>query len=106
MYLKTTGTENAKKLLLDQDAWMLFQFENHEMIRIHLDPGTSIDNHINEWRIVFYLLQGEGDLTVEGETHHMEAQQSIAVEAGKERFWSNTGNDDLQLLVVKTRMEP
>ena len=106
MYLKPTGTENAKKLPLDQDAWMLFQFENLEMIRIHLDPGTSIENHINEWRIVFYLLQGEGHLTVEGETKHLTAHQSIAVEAGKERFWSNTGKDELQLLVVKTRMDP
>ncbi len=106
MYLKTKGTDNAKMLPLDQDAWMLFQFENLEMIRIHLDPGTSIENHVNEWRIVFYLLQGEGHLTVEGETKHLTAHQSIAVEAGKERFWSNTGKDELQLLVVKTRMDP
>ena len=104
MYMNPTGTENAEKLSIDQDAWILFQFENHEVIRIHLDQGTSIENHINEWRIVFYLLQGEGDLTVEGETKHMEAHQSIAVEPGKERFWSNTGTDELQLLAIKTRM--
>lgn len=106
MYLKTLGTENAKKLPINQDAWMLFQFENHEMIRIHLDPGSSIENHINEWRIIFYLLQGEGDLNVEGEIRHLTKHQSIAVEAGKKRFWSNTGEEELQLLVVKTKMDP
>ena len=104
MYLSPTGTENAKKLPIDQDAWMLLQFEDHELIRIHLDPGTSIENHINDWRIVFYLLQGEGDLTVEGDCKHLEAHQSIAVQAGKERFWTNTGRDELQLLAIKTRI--
>ncbi len=88
MYLNPTGIENAKKLSISQDAWMLLQFENH----------------INDWRIVFYLIQGEGDLTVEGETLHLKAHQAIAVEAGKERFWSNTGKDVLQLLAIKTRM--
>jgi quercetin dioxygenase-like cupin family protein len=104
MYLIPTGTENAKKLPLNQDAWMLLQFENHELVRIHLEPGTSIENHINDWRIVFYLIKGEGDLTVEGKTVHLRAHQAIAVEGGKERFWSNNGKDELQLLAIKTRM--
>lgn len=55
MYLKPRGTENAKKLPINQDAWML---------------------------------------------------QSIAVEAGKKRFWSNTGKLELQLLAIKTKMNP
>lgn len=106
MYLNPTGTDNARKLPIDQDAWMLFQFENHEVVRIHLEPGLSIENHTNDWRIVFFLLQGEGDLNLEGESFHLKAQQSIAVEAGKERFWSNTGKDELHLLAIKTKMNP
>ncbi|MDX2431823.1 MAG: cupin domain-containing protein [Bacteroides sp.] len=106
MYLKPRGTENAKKLPIKQDAWMLLQFENHELIRIHLKPGSSMENHINDWRIVFYLLQGEGDLNVEGKTFHLATHQSIAVEAGKKRFWSNTGKLELQLLAIKTKMNP
>ena len=102
MYLKPAGTETAPKLPIDQDAWLLFKFPNLEMIRIHLEPGTAIENHINEWRIVFYLLQGEGELNVEGENYHLGAHQSIAVEAGKKRFWSNPGKEQLHLLVIKT----
>ncbi len=105
MYQNPTDTENAIKLPIAQDAWMLFRFDNHELIRIHLDPGASIDNHINEWRIVFYLLQGEGNLNVEGKSHHLVANQSIAVEAGLKRFWQNTGKEELQLLVIKTKEE-
>ena len=105
MYQKPTDTENAIKLPIQQDAWLLLRFENHELIRIHLDPEESIDNHVNEWRIIFYLLQGEGELNVEGNVHHLKASQSIAVEAGRKRFWHNTGKEELQLLVIKTKEE-
>jgi len=84
---------------------LLQQFSNHELIRIHLDPGASIDDHINDWRIIFFLLQGEGELNVEGKVHHLLTSQSIAVEAGRSRFWQNTGQEELQLLVIKTRGE-
>lgn len=75
------------KLPIDRETWMLLCFENHS----------------NDWRVVFCLLQGEGDLTVEGSEYPMVAHQSIAVEAGQMRFWHNTGKETLQLLAIKTR---
>jgi hypothetical protein len=30
-------------------------------------------------------------------------EQSIAVEAGKKRFWSNSGDQTLEILVMKSR---
>lgn len=105
MYNRPNNTDSAVKLPIDQDAWLLFRFDNHEVIRLHLAPGTSIENHRNEWRIVFYILQGEGTLDVEGSTYKLGEEQSIAVEAGKERFWKNTGVQDLELLVIKTKGE-
>jgi quercetin dioxygenase-like cupin family protein len=103
MYKQVTDTGSATKLPLDQDAWMLFRFPNLELIRLHLAPGTSIENHTNEWRIVFHVLRGEGTLNVEGSTFSLGEEQSIAVEAGKHRFWSNPGKQDLELLVIKTQ---
>jgi len=105
MYTKITDTGNAKKLPIDQDAWLMFFFSNHEIIRLHLAPGQSIENHKNEWRIVFYVISGTGVLDVEGRIYTLTEQQSIAVEAGKHRFWSNKGNKELELLVIKTREE-
>jgi quercetin dioxygenase-like cupin family protein len=105
MYNRPNDTGSAPKLPIDQDAWMLFRFDNLEVIRLHLAPGTSIDNHPNDWRIVFHVLRGEGVLNVEGSIHALGEQQSIAVEAGKERFWRNEGLQDLELLVIKTKGE-
>jgi len=44
-------------------------------------------------------------MNIEGSTHTLVEQQSIAVEAGKERFWMNPGQQDLELLVIKTKGE-
>ncbi len=105
MYNHPTDSGNALKLPIEQDAWLLFRFKNHEVIRLHLAPGASIENHINDWRIVFFVIRGQGTLHVEGREHIVNEQQSIAVEAGKHRFWSNTGQEQLELLAMKTRQE-
>ena len=105
MYNKPTNNENARKLPINQDAWLLFNFDKLEVIRLHLAPGESMENHINEWRIIFFVLSGAGSLNVEGNRYELETEQSIAVEAGLERFWSNRGDLTLELLVIKTREE-
>ena len=105
MYNRPTNNENATKLPLDQDAWLLFRFDNQEVIRLHLAPGASMENHINDWKIIFFVLRGAGSLNVEGRVFEMEQEQSIAVEAGKERFWSNTGVQAMELLVMKSKAQ-
>lgn len=103
MYQNLINTNNAIKLPIPQDAWLLYKFDNHEVIQLHLAPGKSMDNHINEWRILFFVLHGSGLLDVEGALYDLGEQDSIAVEAGKERFWKNTGTQTLELLVHKTK---
>jgi len=103
MYSHPTNKENATKLPIEQDAWLLFGFDQLEVIRLHLAPGDSMENHINEWRIIFFVLRGRGKLDVEGKVYDLEQEQSIAIEAGKKRFWSNSGNQTLELLVMKSR---
>ena len=105
MYNNLTNNKNAKKLPINQDAWLLFNFDKLEVIRLHLAPGESMENHINEWRIIFFVLRGSGSLNVEGNLYELEKEQSIAVKAGQERFWSNRGDLILELLVIKTREE-
>jgi len=103
MYQIPTSTDTATKLPINQDAWLFYQFDELELIRLHLAPGESMENHINEWRIIFFVLRGAGSLDVEGKGFELEEGHSIAVEAGKERFWSNPGDQTLELLVIKTK---
>ena len=62
-----------------------------------------MENHINEWRIIFFVIRGAGSLDVEGTVYELREEQSIAVKAGKERFWSNRGDQPLELLVMNSR---
>ena len=103
MYNRTTSNENATKLPIEQDAWLLFRFDQLEVIRLHLSPGASMENHITNWRIIFFVLRGAGSLDVEGKVFELEEEQSIAVEAGKKRFWTNNGDQALELMVVKSK---
>jgi len=103
MYHKPKSTAHASRLPIEQEAWMLHRFEDHELVRLHLAPGESMETHINEWRIIFFVLSGAGSLNVAGKLYELQAEQSIAVKAGLERSWSNTGESVLELLAIKTR---
>ena len=102
MFQEIIDTDSAQKLPIPQDAWLLFRSGNHEIIRINLKPGESIDKHTNPWRILFYVLEGSGVLNIGEEEHTLVAHQMIAVPSGLMRNWTNTGSTDLKLLVIKT----
>lgn len=102
MYNYPVNIDNTPALPLRHKAWKLLSFDNLELIRLHLDPGESMENHINDWRIVFHVLAGSGTLDVEGDPILLGKGQSIAVRAGVERSWSNQGTTTLEILVIKS----
>jgi len=102
MYHQLIETGVAQKLPIPQDAWLMFSSENHELIRLDLKPGEMIERHENSWRIIFFVLEGCGNLTIEDESHHLNTHQLMAVQPGVQREWKNTGDQVLKLLVVKS----
>jgi quercetin dioxygenase-like cupin family protein len=106
MYQTVTGIENAPRIPIDQDAWALTRFPDLEIIRLHLEPGGVMASHRNDWRIVFFVLAGEGMLEVEGAGQGVREGETIAVKAGDLRSWKNTGTGALELLVIKTLEAP
>ena len=105
MYHKSTIIENATKLTIAQDAWLLLKFKNPELIRLYQAPGETMENHIHELRPLFFVLRGSGTLEMEGELFQMEAKQSIAVKSGRERLRKNTGDAAMEILAIKTLEE-
>ncbi len=105
MYHNPLDTKNARKLPIEHDAWMLFSFPDHEVIRLHLNPGAVLEKHRNDWRLIFVVLAGEGELEVEDKLFRLSAEQSIAVKAGLDRSWRNTGKERLELLAIKSKAE-
>ena len=92
---------NSEKLGVEFDAWKLMELENTAIIRINMKAGHSVAEHVNEKTVVFYVLRGEGKLTIDGQSFHPVEGDSIKVEKGKMRSWTVLGNAALELLVVK-----
>ena len=103
MYHKAIDTGAAEKLPLSREAWKMFSFDNHEVLRLDMNPGDSMENHTNDWRVIIYVLEGAGILNIEGVKHPLTAHQAVAVAPGVNRFLSNTGEVTLKLLVNKTK---
>ena len=103
MYHKAIDTGAAEKLPLSREAWKMFSFDNHEVLRLDMNPGDSMENHTNDWRVIIYVLEGAGILNIEGVEHPLAAHQAVAVAPGVNRFLSNTGEVTLKLLVNKTK---
>jgi quercetin dioxygenase-like cupin family protein len=102
LYHQTIDTDAAEKLPLSREAWKMFSFDNHEVLRLDMEPGDSMENHTNDWRVIIYVLEGTGILNIDGTEHPLKAHQAIAVEPGVDRYLNNTGDVTLKLLVNKT----
>jgi quercetin dioxygenase-like cupin family protein len=71
---------------------------NLELTRI--GPGGSSTPHTEPWSHLFYVLEGEGRLDVEGAEVAMAPGTVHPVRAGQLHHLTNTGGCDLVMLVV------
>lgn len=83
------------------DAWKIHTGDRTEIVRVKLAPGEMIDHHVNPVTVFFYVLEGNGELTVGDELLQMNKDDSIRVEQGLNRKWENTGKVPLEVLVIK-----
>lgn len=83
------------------DAWKIHTGDHTEIVRVRLAPGEMIDHHVNPVTVFFYVLEGQGELTIDEEQLQMAKDDSVRVEQGLNRRWENTGIEPLEVLVIK-----
>lgn len=91
----------AEKVPFDLDGRIMFSSEKVEMIHLTLFPGDELVPHSNPFDVVFYVLEGEGILTLGDEMMIMNENQTIDVAKDLQRGWRNVSDEILRLLVVK-----
>lgn len=84
------------------DAQRLHGGKHFETIRLTLKPGEIMPLHINRVPVVFWVLEGEGDLLTEASVYKLSEGDWAEVDAGCNRGWQNTSAFQLILLVVKS----
>lgn len=99
--MKITGLATAQRVPISIDARMMLTRKDCELIHLTLQPGEALAIHTNPFDVVFYVLAGEGDLTVGGETKKIGMDTVIEIAAGEVRGWTNSGPGVLRVLVVK-----
>lgn len=85
----------------DFDGRILIQTDELEVIHLVLKPGEIIGMHSQPIPVSFFVLAGEGILTIGSDTIQSQSEMMINVEPDVMRSWKNTGTDQLKLLVIK-----
>jgi quercetin dioxygenase-like cupin family protein len=92
---------NATQLSESPKALKVFESDDCHFVRLTLKTGESIPLHKNPVKVIFYVLEGIGNVQVESETITLSKGDSLMVSNQAERSWSNNKAEQLELLVVK-----
>jgi quercetin dioxygenase-like cupin family protein len=63
-------------------------------------PGGEFPAHIDPYSHIFYILEGEAEVTVENETISAKPGTALTVKAGKKHGYRNAGRRDLRLITL------
>jgi len=104
------------QLKLEDLPWELFGGKTREIYRKSLSaqvfpsgfkasltlakPGGEFSDHVDPYTHIFYVLEGEGEATVEGERIPWEKGTALTVPAGKKHGYRNTAKKDLLLITL------
>jgi len=65
-----------------------------------LDKGKKIESHTDPMEEIYFIVMGEGEMSVGEETRHVIPGDAIWVPAGSPHALTNTGEELLFLMVV------
>ncbi len=101
---------------LNEDPWEPFGGNTKEIFRKSLStavfpsgfrasltlakPGAEFPDHIDPYGHIFYILEGQGEAWVDGQTFLLKKGTALTVPAGEKHGYRNPGNEDLLLITL------
>jgi mannose-6-phosphate isomerase-like protein (cupin superfamily) len=67
---------------------------------VRLGPGDHSVPHVESWSHLLYIMSGEGDITINGDTTAVRTGTVCLVRAGEKHSLRNLGNDHLLVLTI------
>lgn len=98
---KVIRLSESPKVPFSLDGRILFTSPELELVHLTLRPGERLDPHIQPFDVLFYVIDGEGELTVEDGSIKAAPGTLIEVKKGTSRRWINQGKDSLRMIVLK-----
>lgn len=65
-----------------------------------LERGRAIETHRDPMEEIYFVLSGEGEMSVDEETRHVRPGDATWIPAGSAHSLTNSGEEDLVILVV------
>jgi len=65
-----------------------------------LSPGKQLEAHVDPMEEIYFIMSGEGEMTLDDETRHVATGDAIWIPTGSRHGLSNTGKGDCIILVV------
>jgi mannose-6-phosphate isomerase-like protein (cupin superfamily) len=66
----------------------------------NLAKGKTIESHTDPMEEIYFVLSGEGEMSVDEETRHVRPGDATWIPAGSAHSLTNTSEQDLLILVV------
>jgi len=95
--------QNAQ-IIFDQQGVIgkqLLQQDGIEYVYLSFEQGAGTQPHVQDILMSFFIAKGKAQVVIENETISLQKGQFIEIEAGKSRQWINSGDEVLELFVVK-----
>jgi quercetin dioxygenase-like cupin family protein len=99
--MQIQNLSNSPKVPFNLDAFILHSEKTVELVHILIKPGEKLEEHQNPFDVIFFLIEGSGILSVDGQKHHLKSNDTSKIISSKMRGWENNTDHDLRLLVIK-----
>jgi mannose-6-phosphate isomerase-like protein (cupin superfamily) len=65
-----------------------------------LEPGRKIESHVDPMEEIYFIMSGQGEMSVDNESRQIDPGDAIWIPAGSPHSLENTGEELLFILVV------
>lgn len=97
--------DNKKEVLNTENAcgYLLAETDHHDLVELSIVKGGTVPAHALPIDVTFYVIAGEGEITIANEKINASKGDVITVPKNLERSWSNNHSEPLKLLVIKQK---
>ncbi len=84
------------RMILDSSVLKEILFLGYGVLQV----GRTVESHIDPYEEIYFLLQGKGIMSVDGDTKEVHAGDAIWIPIGSAHSLTNNGEEDCVLLIV------
>jgi|SRR6056297_3259586 len=99
--MKIQNLQNTPRVPINLEAHILHSEKPVELVHLLLKPGEQLAEHKNPFDVLFFVIEGFGILTINGEPTTLKATDTLKVTSEINRGWENNSGQDLKILVIK-----